>query len=100
MSETRVKRYQSYRNKLAKAEDDVQYSEKKKRTTDTLSLTDTLTSSKTLPIDEVIKSLGEIDEEEIFLKQKRKKQMIKLCLIIGGLVLLAIGFTIFGILVF
>lgn len=100
MSETRVKRYQSYRNKLAKAEDDVTYSPKKKVSTDTLSMTDSLTSSKALPIEEVIKSLGELDEEEILLKQKKRKQIIKLILLIAGLVLLAVGFTIFGILVF
>ena len=97
MGVSRVQKFKEYRDSLIKEETPVLETPKSSPKKETV--IDQRETTSTLPMDEVIETLQNDEEEVIFLKKAKRKQMlfvISLCAI--GVVLIA-GIIVFGILV-
>lgn len=97
MGISRVQKFKDYRNSLIKEETptlETPILEPKKETQ--LSHKET---TSTLPMDEVIQSLQNDEEEAVFLKQVKRKRIIFIASICGIAALVIAGFVVFGILV-
>ena len=97
MGVSRVQKFKEYRDSLIKEETPVLETPKSSPKKETV--IDQRETTSTLPMDEVIETLQNDEEEVIFLKKTKRKQMlfvISLCAI--GVVLIA-GIIVFGVLV-
>ena len=97
MGVSRVQKFKEYRDSLIKEETPVLETPKSSPRKETV--IDQRETTSTLPMDEVIETLQNDEEEVIFLKKAKRKQMlfvISLCAI--GVVLIA-GIIVFGVLV-
>ncbi len=97
MGVSRVQKFKEYRDSLIKEETPVLETPKSSPKKETA--IDQRETTSTLPMDEVIETLQNDEEEVIFLKKAKRKQMlfvISLCAI--GVVLIA-GIIVFGVLV-
>ena len=97
MAISRVQKFKEYRNSLIKEEAPNLETPKSSANTEVEIIGEDTTS--TLPMDEVIKSINENEQELAVAKRQRTLSIIKWTLIIGGIVLLVAGITIFGIIV-
>ena len=97
MAISRVQKFKEYRNSLIKEEAPNLETPKSSANTEVEIIGEDTTS--TLPMDEVIKSINENEQELTVAKRQRTLSIIKWTLIIGGIVLLVAGITIFGIIV-
>ena len=100
MSETRVKKYETYRKNISKSKSEDILNEDRKPSSRVIFQTNTLNTTSALPIDDVVQTLNEPTEEEIALKKQRRKELVKQILIIGGLVLAACLIIVVGIIIF
>ena len=97
MAISRVQKFKEYRNSLIKEEAPNLETPKSSANNEIEIIGEDTTS--TLPMDEVIKSINENEQELAVAKRQRTLSIIKWTLIIGGIVLLVAGITIFGIIV-
>lgn len=100
MSETRVKKYETYRKNISKSKSEDILNEDRKPSSRVIFQTNTLNTTSALPIDDVVQTLNEPTEEEIALKKQRRKELVKQILIIGGLALAACLIIVVGIIIF
>lgn len=97
MAVSRVQKFKDYRNSLIKEETPVLETPKSSPKTETKISQKETTS--TLPMDEVIQSLQEDNDEVVFLRKRRIKKAIWIsAIVVLGLLLIG-GITVFGILV-
>ena len=97
MAISRVQKFKDYRNSLIKEEAPIL--ETPKSSQESEENFDHFDTTSTLPIDQVIKTLNEGDEEAVFIKKQRRLNALKIALFILGGVILVAGIVIFGILV-
>ena len=97
MAISRVQKFKEYRNSLIKEEAPNLETPKSTANIEIDSLGEDTTS--TLPMDQVIKSINENEQELAIAKRQRTISIVKWTLIIAGIVLLVAGITIFGIIV-
>ena len=95
MAISRVQKFKDYRNSLIKEETPDLETPKSSANTEVEIIGEDTTS--TLPMDEVIKSINENEQELATAKRQRTIAIIKWTLIIGGILLLVTGIVIFGI---
>ena len=97
MAISRVQKFKDYRNSLIKEEAPALETPKSTANIDIEAIGEDTTS--TLPMDQVIKSINENEQELAIAKRQRNLAILKWSLIIGGIVLLIAGIVIFGIIV-
>ena len=97
MAVSRVQKFKEYRNSLIKEEAPALETPKSSANTDIEIIGEDTTS--TLPMDEVIKSINENEQELAIAKRQRTVAIIKWSLISLGALLLIAGIVIFGIMV-
>ena len=97
MAVSRVQKFKEYRNSLIKEEAPALETPKSSANTDIEIIGEDTTS--TLPMDEVIKSINENEQELAIAKRQRTVAIIKWSLISVGALLLIAGIVIFGIMV-
>ena len=97
MGISRVQKFKDYRNSLIKEEAPVLETPKSSSESD--QHYDHLDTTSTLPMDEVIKTLNEEDEEAVFIKKQRRMNALKIALFVLAGVILVAGIVVFGILV-
>ena len=96
MGISRVQKYKEYRNSMIKDDcPNLKEPEKEEREV----ITSNRNTTSTLPMDQVIESLNTEANDDSFVKKEKRKRILKMSLIISGLVLLAVGIVIFGIIV-
>ena len=97
MAVSRVQKFKEYRNSLIKEETPVL--ETPKSSTNIEIKSDHLDTTSTLPMDQVIKSLNDSEEESLFIKKQKRIRIIKIVLISVGVAAVIAGIIVFGILV-
>lgn len=97
MGISRVQKFKDYRNSLIKEETPTLETPKSEPKTQTQTISKETTS--TLPMDEVIQSLQNDEDEAVFLKQVRRKKIIFIVSICAASLVLIGGIVIFGVLV-
>ena len=97
MAVSRVQKYKDYRNSLIKEGSPVLETPKSSRDTVTNDLEINTTSA--LPIEQVMSLMGDNNAEDVFLRKMNRLRILKIALIISGIVLVAVGIIIFGIIV-
>ena len=97
MGISRVQKFKDYRNSLIKEETPTLETPKSEPKTQTQTISKETTS--TLPMDEVIQSLQNDEDEAVFLKQVRRKKIIFIVSICAAALVLIGGIVIFGVLV-
>lgn len=100
MADSRIKKYENYRKKINAVDNSTSFEDKKTPKTRIYSHTDTLNTTSALPLDEIVSSLDEISQEELRLKIKKRKTIIKNTFIVAGLILVACAIIITGIFLF
>ena len=99
MSETRVKKYATYRKQIEKS---VEVKERKetKTTTKFLHTSSTTNTTTTLPLDQIVEQEKLLSEEEIQLKKQHLKLIFRNILIVLGVIALITFIVILGIILF
>lgn len=97
MAISRVQKFKQYRNSLIKEEAPALETPKSTANIDVETIGEDTTS--TLPMDEVIKSINENENELAYAKKQRVTAIVKYSLIALGALLLIAGIVIFGIIV-
>ena len=97
MAISRVQKFKEYRNSLIKEEAPDLETPKSSANTEVEIIGEDTTS--TLPMDEVIKSINENEQELAIAKRQRTIAIVKWSLIITGIVLVVAAIVIFGIIV-
>ena len=97
MAISRVQKFKDYRNSLIKEEAPALETPKSSANTEVEIIGEDTTS--TLPMDQVINSINENEQELAIAKRQRTAAIIKWSLIIAGILLLVAGIVIFGIIV-
>jgi len=97
MAVSRVQKFKEYRNSLIKEETPVL--ETPKSSTNIEIKNDHLDTTSTLPMDQVINSLNNADEESLFIKKQKRIRILKIVLISVGVAIVIAGIIVFGILV-
>ena len=97
MAISRVQKFKEYRNSLIKEEAPNLETPKSSANTEVEIIGEDTTS--TLPMDEVIKSINENEQELAIAKRQRTVAIVKWSLIITGIVLVVAAIVIFGIIV-
>ena len=97
MAISRVQKFKEYRNSLIKEEAPNLETPKSSANTEVEIIGEDTTS--TLPMDEVIKSINENEQELAIAKRQRTISIVKWTLIITGIVLVIAAIVIFGIIV-
>ena len=97
MAISRVQKFKEYRNSLIKEEATDLETPKSSANTEVEIIGEDTTS--TLPMDEVIKSINENEQELAIAKRQRTVAIVKWSLIITGIVLVVAAIVIFGIIV-
>ena len=97
MGISRVQKFKDYRNSLIKEETPTLETPKLEPKSETQTIRKETTS--TLPMDEVIQSLQNDEEEAVFLKQMKRKKFIFVASLCGIAALLIAGIVVFAILV-
>ena len=97
MAVSRVQKFKEYRNSLIKEETPIL--ETPKSSTNIEIKSDHLDTTSTLPMDQVIKSLNDSEEESLFIKKQKRIRIIKIVLISVGVAAVIAGIIVFGILV-
>ena len=97
MAISRVQKFKDYRNSLIKEEAPALETPKSSANTEVEIIGEDTTS--TLPMDQVINSINENEQELAIAKRQRTVAIIKWSLIITGALLLIAGIVIFGIMV-
>ena len=97
MAISRVQKFKEYRNSLIKEEAPDLETPKSSANTEVEIIGEDTTS--TLPMDEVIKSINENEQELAIAKRQRTIAIVKWSLIITGIVLIVAAIVIFGIIV-
>lgn len=97
MAISRVQKFKEYRNSLIKEEAPNLETPKSSANTEVEIIGEDTTS--TLPMDEVIKSINENEQELAIAKRQRTVAIVKWSLIITGIVLVIAAIVIFGIIV-
>ena len=97
MAISRVQKFKEYRNSLIKEETPTLETPKSSANTEVEIIGEDTTS--TLPMDEVIKSINENEQELAIAKRQRTTSIIKWTLISAGILLVVVGIVIFGIMV-
>ena len=95
MAISRVQKFKEYRNSLIKEEAPALETPKSSQNTDIEFIGEDTTS--TLPMDEVIKSINENEQELAIAKRQRTKTIIKWTIIGLGIALIVAGIVIWGI---
>ncbi len=95
MAISRVQKFKDYRNSLIKEEAPTLETPKSSANTEVEIIGEDTTS--TLPMDEVIKSINENEQELAIAKRQRTITIVKWTLIIGAILLLVAGIVVFGI---
>ena len=95
MKETRVNKYKDYRESLIK-DGSVSFETPEKEKKEPIN---TFTTS-TLPMDEVLKTLDNGNDEVVFSKKQHRKHILKISLYVGAAVVLIAGLIIFAIFAF
>ncbi len=97
MAISRVQKFKDYRNSLIKEEAPALETPKSSANIEVEIIGEDTTS--TLPMDQVINSINENEQELAIAKRQRTVAIIKWSLIIAGILLLVAGIVIFGIIV-
>ena len=97
MGISRVQKFKEYRESLIKEETPVLETPKSAPKTETVISHKETTS--TLPMDEVIETLQNDEDEAVFLKKAKQKQILFVALLCGIGAILIAGIVIFGIIV-
>ena len=97
MAISRVQKFKEYRNSLIKEEAPDLETPKSSANTEVEIIGEDTTS--TLPMDEVIKSINENEQELAIAKRQRTISIVKWSLIITGIVLVVAAIVVFGIIV-
>ena len=97
MAISRVQKFKEYRNSLIKEEAPNLETPKSSANTEVEIIGEDTTS--TLPMDQVIKSINENEQELAIAKRQRTVAIVKWSLIITGIVLVIAAIVIFGIIV-
>ena len=97
MAISRVQKFKDYRNSLIKEETPTLETPKSEPVNDNDD--DRAMTTSTLPMDQVIKSVNKIDQEEAFARIKRRETIIAICIIAGLATLVIAGIIVFAILV-
>ena len=97
MAISRVQKFKEYRNSLIKEEAPDLETPKSSANTEVEIIGEDTTS--TLPMDQVIKSINENEQELAIAKRQRTISIVKWTLIIAGIVLVVAAIVIFGIIV-
>jgi len=97
MAISRVQKFKEYRNSLIKEEAPNLETPKSSANTEVEIIGEDTTS--TLPMDQVIKSINENEQELAIAKRQRTISIVKWTLIITGIVLVIAAIVIFGIIV-
>ena len=97
MAISRVQKFKEYRNSLIKEEAPNLETPKSSANTEVEIIGEDTTS--TLPMDQVIKSINENEQELAIAKRQRTVSIVKWSLIITGIVLVIAAIVIFGIIV-
>ena len=97
MAISRVQKFKEYRNSLIKEEAPDLETPKSSANTEVEIIGEDTTS--TLPMDQVIKSINENEQELAIAKRQRTISIVKWTLIITGIVLVIAAIVIFGIIV-
>ena len=97
MGISRVQKFKDYRNSLIKEETPTLETPKSEPRNERQTVSKETTS--TLPMDEVIQSLQNDEEEAVFLRKVKRKKIIFIALICGIAALLIAGIVIFAVLV-
>ncbi len=97
MAISRVQKFKEYRNSLIKEEAPDLETPKSSANTEVEIIGEDTTS--TLPMDQVIKSINENEQELAIAKRQRTVSIVKWSLIITGIVLVIAAIVIFGIIV-
>ena len=97
MGISRVQKFKDYRNSLIKEEAPVLETPKSSSESD--EKYDQFDTTSTLPMDQVMKTMNESNEEDVFIKKQRRMNALKIALFVTLGVLLVAGIVVFGILV-
>ena len=97
MAISRVQKFKDYRNSLIKEEAPALETPKSSANTEVEIIGEDTTS--TLPMDQVINSINENEQELAIAKRQRTVAIVKWSLIIAGILLLVAGIVVFGIIV-
>ena len=97
MAISRVQKFKEYRNSLIKEEAPNLETPKSSANNEIEIIGEDTTS--TLPMDEVIKSINENEEEAAIAKRHKRNTILKWTLIIAGIVIVVAAIVIFGIIV-
>ena len=98
MSTSRIQKYQNYRNSLIK--EDVSVLSSSENINSFTNHQDVLTTTSALPMDEVLGTLQEKEQEDIFIKRNKRKQILKMILIFSVAFLALLGIIITGVWLF
>ena len=97
MAVSRVQKFKDYRNSLIKEETPVL--ETPKSPLDTANYRSEKGTTSTLPMDQVIKSLQEDEQEVVFSKKRKRRTILMVVALSAGAVLLIAGIVVFAIIV-
>ena len=97
MGKSRVQKFQDYRNSLIKEGAPILETPENNNSNAKNYVYET---TSTLPIDEVINALDKEDDEAVFIKKAKQRQILFYSLIGAGLLIVIAGIIVFAILVF
>ena len=94
-NESRVEKYKDYRNSMMS--EDAPVLETPKLSKDRPSqVEESSSSTSTLPLDQVMQTMQEDDQEVAFLKKRRNQRIVKYVFIALGIVILIAGIIVLG----